>query len=113
MELSKISHIHRCKFWYCSKLSFTFLVVVSIVVLAGVSIMTRFCFLKIFKPIDTETSLQTETFHSVLHILKGMDRNKVKELIVQEDKQLGTDLSIISKELSGGKERVKRREINK
>ena len=75
--------------------------------------MTRFCLLKIFKPIDTEISLQTETFHSVLHILKGTDKNKLKELIVQEDKQLGTDLRIIAKELSGVKERVNRREINK
>ena len=55
---------------------------VSIIVLAGVSETIRFCFLKIFKPKESKISLQTETFHTVLHILKGKDKEKVKELII-------------------------------
>ena len=77
--------------------------------LAGVSETIRFCFLKIFKPKESKISLQTETFHSVLHILKRMDGKDVKALIVQEDKQLGTDLRMITTELSGAKD--KRRQI--
>lgn len=91
----------------------TFSVAVSIIVLASVSIMTRFCLLKIFKPKYRENCLQTETIQSELQVLKGMDRNKVKELIVQEAKQLGTDLRIIATELSGATDKVKRRQINK
>ena len=79
--------------------------------LAGISLMIRFCLLNIFRPKEGKISLQTETFHSVLHILKQMDGKEVKELIVQEDKQLGTDLRIITAELSGAKDRIKRRQI--
>ena len=77
--------------------------------LANVSMMTRYCLIKLFKPKHNEHSLQAETFHSVLEVLKGLKKNKVKELIVQEDKQLGTDMRIIVTELSGAKDKVKRR----
>ena len=42
-----------------------------------------------------------------------MDKNKIKELITEDNKQLGTSLGTMNTELSGSNEKTQRRQINK